>query len=210
MNEPGKSKSKLPARTASAMPKPAPQPIKKIAIAPAAAPKPAMPTAESIVTATPPSVSQSTAQLPEKIVAATPGVAAEPPPPASEITISVPALPPPAPKPPAAASEELIAACRTTLASVGDSQRAVATGIKALALEMTGMAQASLTEAGDSAAALVGARNLADAIEIQFGYARRSFAALIAGSTRLSEIGATLISEASRPIVAPLGHPPRG
>jgi hypothetical protein len=129
---------------------------------------------------------------------------------AAEKIAAVAALPQPVHTPVRSTGEELFAACRTTLAAIGDSQHAVASGVKALALEVTGIAQASLTEAGDSTAALIGARNLADAIEIQFGYARRSLAALIAGSTRLSEIGATLISEASRPIVAPLGHPPRG
>ena len=70
---------------------------------------------------------------------------------------------------------------------------------------MTGLAQTALTEAGDNAAALMRAGSFADAVEIQFGYARRSVASLIAGSIRLSEIGARLMTEASRPIVAPLG-----
>jgi hypothetical protein len=71
------------------------------------------------------------------------------------------------------------------------------------------LARANLTAAGDSAAALAGARNLADAVQIQFGFARRSLEAMAASSARLIEIGARLASEASRPIVAPLTGSPR-
>ena len=106
---------------------------------------------------------------------------------------------------PKSAADQLLASYHSTLASVGESQRAVANGAKALALEMTGLAQTTLTEAGDSAAALMRAGSVADAVEIQLGYVRRAFTSLIGGSTRLSEIGARLMSEASRPIVAPFG-----
>jgi hypothetical protein len=106
-------------------------------------------------------------------------------------------------------ADQLLAAYRASLASVGESQRAVASGMKTLALEVTGLTQTTLTEAGDNAAALIGARTLADAVEIQFGYARRSFASLIAGTTRLSEIGASLLSETSRPVLAPFAKSTR-
>jgi hypothetical protein len=129
---------------------------------------------------------QPAAQTVEKIVAAT-------------------ALPRPVHRSSQNAADQLLSVYRATVASVGESQRAVASGVTALALEMTGLAHTTLTEAGESAAALIHARNFADAVEIQFGFVRRSFASLIAGSTRLSEIGAQLASKASRPIVAPLG-----
>jgi hypothetical protein len=75
---------------------------------------------------------------------------------------------------------------------------------------MTGFAQTHLTAVGDSAAALLGARNLADAVAIQFSFARRSLEGAVAASARISGIGARLLSEAARPIVAPLpGSPPR-
>lgn len=137
------------------------------------------------------------------------------------IAITRPAAPPPAVKTnPATAlpprlhsppnmTDQLLAAYSASLASVGESQRAVAGGMKALALEMTGLAQTTFTEAGDSAAALICARTLADAVEIQLGYARRSFASLIAGSTRLSEIGASLLSETSRSSPAPFAKSAR-
>jgi len=140
-----------------------------------------------------------------KRLAQTPIAIARPAPPPAEKTGPVTALPPPRRHSPQNMTEQLLAAYRTSLASVGESQLAVASGVTALALEMTGLAQATLTEAGDGAAALSLSRNFADAVEIQFAFARRNFAALIAGSTRLSEIGAHIASEASRRIAAPLG-----
>ena len=174
---------------------------KRPAATPIAPAPPVTPAAEKIAV-------QPMARAVEKIVVEPPPqtkkIAAETAPRPAEKIAAVIALPQPMRRPPQGAADQLLAAYRTTLASVGESQRAVASGVSALALEMTGLAQATLTEAGDSAAALAGARSLADAVEIQFGFVRRSFASLIAGSTRLSEIGARLASEASRPIVAPL------
>jgi hypothetical protein len=127
--------------------------------------------------------------------------------PAAKIIAPAPvaALPQPVRRRPQGAAGELFAGYHGTVAAIGESQRAVASGVKALALEMSGLTRANLTAAGDSAAALLGARNFADAVEIQIGFARRSLDALVAGGMRLSEIGARLASEASRPIVAPLG-----
>jgi phasin family protein len=148
--------------------------------------------------ATPIAVTQPAAQPAPKI-------AVQPVRPAAEKIAAATALPRPVRGSSQNAAEQLLSVYRATAASVGESQRAVASGVTALALEMTGLARATLTEAGESAAALIHARNFADAVEIQFGFARRSFASLIARSTRLSEIGARLATEASRPIVAPLG-----
>jgi len=117
----------------------------------------------------------------------------------------VTALPQPVPRPAKTASEQMFGTYRDTLASTGEAQRALATGMRALALEMTGLAQSTLTDAGDSAAALMRAGNFAAAVGIQLGYTRRSVASLIASSTRLSEIAATLMTETSRLIAAPLG-----
>jgi hypothetical protein len=100
-------------------------------------------------------------------------------------------------------AEDMFASYCGTMAAIGESQRVIASGVKALALEMSGMAHANLAAAGDSAAAMIGARSFADAVEIQLGFARRSLDSLLAGSARLSDIGARLASDASRPIVAP-------
>jgi hypothetical protein len=119
------------------------------------------------------------------------------------------ARPPPAPQRTQSAADDMFAACCGTMAGIGESQRAVVSGIKALALAMSDLAHANLTVAGDSATAMVGARNFTAAVEIQLGFARRSFDSLLAGSARLSEIGVRLTREASRPIVAPLAGPNR-
>lgn len=117
----------------------------------------------------------------------------------------VTALPQPVRRSTKTAPEQLLGTCQDTLASVGEAQHAFAKGMTALALEMTELAQTTLTEAGDSAAALMRAGNFAAAVEIQLGYSQRSMASLLASSARLSEIGVKLMTEASRPIVAPLG-----
>ena len=100
--------------------------------------------------------------------------------------------------------DEMIAVYRGAVEAIGESQRAFASGVNALALELAGMARAGITETGDSAAALAGARNLTEAVEIQLGFARRGIEAMLAGSARLSEIGVRLSTEATRPIVARL------
>ena len=211
MNEPGKSKAKPPAGTVSGIAKPAVPPNKKIAAAsPTEAPKPALLTVDKAATPTPSSIPQPAPELPEKIATATPVVASVSLPPIREKIISALALPRSVPKPQAIAGEELLATYRATLMSVGESQRAVASGITALTLEVTGLARATATEAAQSAAAMARARNLAEVVEIQFSYAQRSLAAIIAGSTRLSEIGSTLLGEASRPIVAPFAQRSHG
>ena len=129
--------------------------------------------------------------------------AIEPKPLPIEKITAVTTLPQPVHRSPRSASEQLLDSYRGSLASISESHQAMANSATALLLEMTGLAQSTLTEAGDCATALIRAGSFADAIEIQLGYARRSFASLMAGSTRLSEINARLVSEVSRPIVAP-------
>jgi hypothetical protein len=194
MSESKGFKSKRPAPKAVATTPPATKAADKITAQPAAQPAP------NIVA--PPAVTEKIAAQP---MAQTAKTIADITAPAAEKIVAVTVLPQPVRRSSQNATEQLLAAYRTTLSSLGESQHAVVSGVRALTLEMTGLAQATLTEVGDSAAALTRARNFADAVEIQLGFARRSFASLIAGSTRLSEIGARLASEASRPIVAPLG-----
>jgi hypothetical protein len=136
--------------------------------------------------------------------------AVAPPEPAAAVAMPAPVVAPqPLPRRPQGTADDLLAGYRGTMVAIGESQRAIASGVRALALEMSGLTRANLTAASESATALLGARNFADAVEIQIGFARRSLDAMVAGGMRLSEIGARLASEASRPIVAPLtgsGH----
>jgi hypothetical protein len=115
----------------------------------------------------------------------------------------VTALPLPMPRPQMTGAETFLASYRATLASIGEAQAAVASDVTAMALEVSGMARANLTSAGDSVTALLGARNFADAVEIQLGFVRRSLDMLAGGSTRLGEIGLRLASDAAKPVTRP-------
>jgi hypothetical protein len=106
-------------------------------------------------------------------------------------------------RPATAGADVLLAAYRRTLASVGESQSAVASDVTAMALEMNGLARASLTAASETMVALFGAKSLANAVEIQLGFARRSLDALAGGSTKLGELGLRLATDATRPMLAP-------
>ncbi|HVH77858.1 MAG TPA: phasin family protein [Stellaceae bacterium] len=110
-------------------------------------------------------------------------------------------------EPPQERADKLLNACRATLASIGASQAAIASDITAMALEVSGLARSNLTAAGDSMTALFQAKSLVDAVEIQFGLARRSLDAMVGGSTKIGEIGLHLMSEAAKPI---LGRLPPG
>jgi hypothetical protein len=122
-----------------------------------------------------------------------------------------PVLPPPAPIPalPGPASfrgpdfggDKLFAAYRAALASFGASQAAFASDVAAMALEIGGLAGSGLTAAGDGIAALASARSLAEAVEIQLGFASRTLDAMTAGSTKLGEIGLRLANGAVKPIL---------
>lgn len=101
-------------------------------------------------------------------------------------------------------SDRYFAAYREALASIGESQAAVASDMTAMALEMSGVACANLTAASDSVAALLTARSLVDAVEAQLGFARRSIDAFAGGSTRLGEIGLRLASDVAKPVLRPI------
>jgi len=101
-------------------------------------------------------------------------------------------------------ADELLATYQAALTSIGASQSAIASDVAALALEISGMARSNLTAAGDSFAALLSAKSVVDAVEIQIGFARRSLGAIAEGSTRLGEIGLRLANDAAKPVMARL------
>jgi len=125
--------------------------------------------------------------------------------PAIEVELVAPAaaLPPPSPRTAVQTSENIFADLRGTFAALAERQFTVASGVKALALEMSGLARSNLIAAAENASALAGTRSLAEAMEVQFTFVRSSLDTMAAGSKRLSEIGASLVTEVSRPIVAP-------
>ena len=146
-------------------------------------------------------MSESKDSKPKRPVGA-PIAASEPAVTANKIA-PVPPLPQASRRSEETASERLLATYRETVSSFGATQSALANGMKAMALEVTDLTQTTLSDAGESAAALIRVGNFAAAAEIQLGYARRSLASLMASSTRLSEIGANLMAETSRAFIAP-------
>ena len=86
------------------------------------------------------------------------------------------------------------------------SQTAVARGLEALSAELTGLALSTIDTATRTATDLLAVRTLSDAIEVNAGFGRNSFVALVGGSAKLSELGAKLAAEASQPILEQLGE----
>jgi hypothetical protein len=130
------------------------------------------------------------------------GEAAAPPAPAAlPPAAAVEALPAPVRREVESGADKVFSAYWAAIASFSQSQRAVASDIAEMALEIGGLARGNMTAAGDSVAALCKARSMTDAVEIQLGFARRSLDALAAGSTRLGEIGLRLASDAAKPVL---------
>ena len=119
------------------------------------------------------------------------------------MTSSVVTLPTPMRRRPPTGDQAMIAAYHRTIASIGESQTAVASSVTALALEMNGLVRANLTAASEGMAALFAATSLVDAIEIQLGFARRSLDAMVGGSAKLGEIGLRLANDAAKPMLEP-------
>jgi hypothetical protein len=192
-------------------PIPAPKPVavapsKPIEVMP---PKPAAVTAPKWGEAAPSKPIEGA--LPEPIVVTPPKPVEVAPPKPVDVTPPKPIeVAPPMPEPkaalpvyvpePARNDERWFATYRATLASISESQAAIASGAAALGLEMTGLTRSYLTAAGDSAVAFFTARNLVDAVEAQLGFARRSIDALAGGSTRLGEVGLRLADDAAKPV----------
>jgi hypothetical protein len=130
---------------------------------------------------------------------------------AAEVLPPEPAGPTPAllPAPETASRDKLLDACHATLASIGASQSAVASEAAAIALEVDAIARTMLNTTGDGVAALLRAKSMADAVEIQLALTRRNLDAVAAGSARLGELGLRLLAGTSKPFIDVPPHPPR-
>jgi hypothetical protein len=135
--------------------------------------------------------------------------AAPQPEPASAIALAqaVPAGPacPVAAVPEGARTEETAAAADAWTA-FAEAQSALARGFEKAAVEVTGIGSSGIAATADAAVALFGARTFAEALEINAGLARRGVDALLEGAARLSEIGATAMTDASRPLLSRFGR----
>jgi phasin protein len=89
--------------------------------------------------------------------------------------------------------------------SLAQSQAALARGIEALSAEMAGLALSGMNIAARTATKLLAVKTLADAIEVNAGFACGSFDALVDGSAKLSELGMKLATDVSQPLFRQLG-----
>jgi len=104
-----------------------------------------------------------------------------------------------------ASGEELAELGREVFAALVQSQTAVARGLEALSAEVTGLAISGIDAATRTATDMLGVKTLSDPIEVNAGFTRSSFDALVGGSAKLSELGMKLATEASQPILTQLG-----
>ena len=104
-----------------------------------------------------------------------------------------------------ASSKDLAGFGCEAFAALVQSQTAVARGLEALGAELTGLALSTIDTATRAATDLLAVRTLSDASEVNAGFGRNSFVALVGGSAKLSELGAKLAAEASQPILKQLG-----
>jgi hypothetical protein len=104
-----------------------------------------------------------------------------------------------------ASSEDFAEFGREAFAAFVQSHAAVARGLEALSAELAGLALSGIDAAARSATDMLAVKTLSDAIEVNAGFTRSSFDALVGGSAKLSELGAKLAAEASQPILTQLG-----
>jgi hypothetical protein len=104
-----------------------------------------------------------------------------------------------------ASGEEVADFGREVFAALVQSQTAVARGLEAMSVEVTGLAISGIDAATRTATDMLGVKTLSDAIEVNAGFTRSSFDALVGGSAKLSELGMKLATEASQPILTQLG-----
>ena len=105
----------------------------------------------------------------------------------------------------AAPADDVFAYGQQAWAALAEAQAAAARGFEALVGEINTLTRSEMAAATNSATAMLGVKTLAEAVEVNLGYARRSFDALIGSSAKLSEIGVKAAAEASRPILTRFG-----
>lgn len=154
--------------------------------------------------------SQSPEPLPAKpVMAATeaPPLPAPGPMPVAAAPIESSPVPTPAtaaPRQPAA-GDDAFAYGRQAWAAFAEAQAAAARGFEALVGEINTLTRSEIAAVADSATAMLGVKTFADAVEVNLGYARRSFDVLVSSTAKLSEIGVKAATDASRPILTRFG-----
>ena len=91
-------------------------------------------------------------------------------------------------------------------AALMDSQMALSRGLETLRAEITGLALAGVNAAARTATDALSVKTIADAIEVNADFTRRSFDALMVGSAKLSEMGLKVVAEAWHPLLTRFGE----
>jgi hypothetical protein len=104
-----------------------------------------------------------------------------------------------------APSDDMLAYGQQSWAALAEAQAAAARGFEALVGEMTNFTRSEMAAAANTATAMLRVKTFAEAVEVNLGFARRSFDALIGSAAKLSEISAKAAAETSRPILSRLG-----
>jgi hypothetical protein len=102
-------------------------------------------------------------------------------------------------------SEILTDVGRQNFAALIDSQTALARGLETLSAEIAGLALAGVDAAARTATDALSVKTIADAIEVNAGYTRRSFDALMVGSAKLSEVGLKVAAQTWHPLLTHFG-----
>lgn len=135
-------------------------------------------------------------------------------PPAAPSVVEAAAPVEPAPAEPAAAKPAAEAGAPADLfalfggeaeAAFASAQASLARGVSAVGGEMLQLARVGVDNAAQSATGLLAARTVADAIEVNAGFARSSFDALVDASARLGELAVQMAADSAQPLLTQLG-----
>jgi phasin family protein len=143
---------------------------------------------------------------------------APPKPVAAELSAPIPVEPKPVPTKPIAVVETLIAAVKApsheeisafgkaNVDAIVHANKVLAQGVEALSREVMSATQASFGAAQAAAKALIGAKTLADVVELNRKFTKASFERFVGDTTRISELSAKLAQEALAPIASRVTH----
>jgi len=88
---------------------------------------------------------------------------------------------------------------RDNIEAAVKTNAALSAGMEAISQEVMVYARSALQTASETARSLLGAKTLEDMVKLQTDLAKRHFEGMVAGSVKLSELSASLASEALAP-----------
>ena len=97
---------------------------------------------------------------------------------------------------------DLAAFGKANFAAMIQANQILAKGFEELSKEMVSQTQLSLETAASAAKAMFSARSLKDVVELNADYTKSAFDKFVANSTRLSELGVKVTTDALAPVTA--------